>query len=70
MGDNVKRVVLAVIVGIVTALVVGLVGSLLETVDQETVSKLGDFLQTYSFLFGVLAGVWYFLTGRTPGDSL
>lgn len=68
--STVKRVVLAVVVGVVTALVLALVGSLLETVDQETIAKLGKFLQNYSFLFGLLAGVWYFFTGRTLNDSL
>jgi len=66
----VRKVVLSVVVGVVTALVLALLGTLLATVDQETIRSLGSFLKGYSFLFGLLAGVWYFFTGRTPGDTL
>lgn len=66
----VRKVVLSVVVGVVTWLVVALAGSVLESVNQETVAAIGRFLENYAVLFGLLAGVWYFFTNQTPGDVL
>lgn len=65
-----RKGILAVVVGVVTALMVALVGSVLAEVNQDMVATLGDFLKTYSFLFGVLAGIWYYFTGETPASRV
>lgn len=44
----IRKVALSVVVGILTTLVAGLVGSLLVTVDNDTVAALGAFLRKTS----------------------
>lgn len=62
-----RRVLLAVIVGVVTAVVLGLVGTLLVDTDTRFLVSLGSFLKAWSVVLGFLAGVWYYLTGEKPG---
>lgn len=62
-----KRVLLAVLVGIVAALVTLLVGHILVEVGVE---QIGAFVKGVAVLVGLIAGVWYFLTGQTPSQAL
>lgn len=57
-----SRVLVAVVVGIVAALLTALVGIIVAELGSGDV---GRFLQGISWLVGVLAGVWYYFTGRT-----
>jgi hypothetical protein len=61
-----RRVILAVVVGVVTALVVGLVGVLLLETDVRVLVSLGSFLKAWATVLGFLAGVWYYITGQSP----
>lgn len=59
------RIVLSIVVAIVVALVCILVGGILEAFNVNVLEQIGDFLQDYSTLIGVLAGIWYFFSGHT-----
>ncbi len=61
----VGRIALAAVIGIVTWLLCVLVGGLLLLVKLDGVVQVGHFLQIYGPLLGVLAGVWYFFSGKT-----
>ena len=58
-----KQLVLAVVVGVITALVVALVGVILVEVG---VVQIGNFVKGAATIVGILAAVWYFFTNRTP----
>lgn len=57
-----QRVLLAAVVGVVTALVVALVGVILTEVGFNSV---GDFVKGASAVVGLLSAVWYFFTQQT-----
>lgn len=57
-----KRLILAILVGIATALVVYLIGVVLALLP--VVAPLGVVLQGLAWIFGIVAGVWFFLTGE------
>ena len=57
-----KRLILAILVGIATALVVFLVGVLLALIPF--VAPVGVALQGLAWVFGIVAGIWFFLTGQ------
>ena len=58
------RIVTAIIVGIVVGLACALVGGLLVSVSTfGWVNVLGDWLQRYAALFGLLAAGWYYFAG-------
>lgn len=56
-----SRVITAIIVGIVTALVVYLIGILVSPVS----AAIGGFLESISYIAGLLAGLWYFFANRS-----
>ena len=58
------RFLYAVGVAIVVALAVFLLGALLVVLQLDPVVVIGEFLKTYAAFIGVLAGVWYFISGR------
>ncbi len=58
---DLQRIVVSVVVGVVTGLVVYLIGLVLVEVNVESV---GDFVKGVAPLLGLLAGVFYMLTGR------
>lgn len=59
----IARVVLAVVVGVVVALVTILVGGLLTDLRVDFAVTVGDWLQKYGAVLGLLAGLWYFFSG-------
>lgn len=65
----VTRVVLSIVVAIVVALVCILVGGILEAFNVNGLEQIGNFLQDYSTLIGVLAGVWFFFSKRTINND-
>lgn len=60
-----SRVVIAIIVGLVTAFVFYVVGALLAPV-----TTLGGILEGVSYIAGVLAGLLYFFRGSISGQPL
>ena len=64
-GGLLSRLVLAVIVAVVVGLVCILLGTILATLKVPIAVTIGDFLATWGWVIGVLAGLWFFFTGRT-----
>lgn len=60
-----SRIILAVVVGIVAYLVCELVGGLLATTAIDFAVTIGNFLQKYASLIGLLSALWFFFSGRT-----
>ena len=56
------RIVLAVVIAVIVTLACILLGGILVTLKVEVAKTVGDFLQTYGAVIGVLAGLWYFFT--------
>lgn len=61
MDGTVSRALMAVVVGVVTGLIVYVIGLVLIEVDVESV---GNFVKNIAGLLGLLAGIFYFVTGR------
>lgn len=63
-----KRAMLAVIVAIVTGLVVYFVGLMLVAGggNISAVGQAGMFFKGAAVFVGILAGLWFYLTGQTP----
>ena len=59
----VTRVLFAVLVGIVVAILIYVIGMGIALVPG--LSAIGGFLQAVSWLLGVAAGIWYFVSGRS-----
>lgn len=57
-----SKVVVAVVVGVITWIVVAFIGLL---VSKYLDGDIGGFISGIAVLFGVLAAVWYYFTGRT-----
>ena len=55
-----SRLVLAVVVAVVVGLVCMLLGTVLATLKVPIAVTIGDFLATWGWVIGVLAGLWYF----------
>lgn len=62
-----SRAILAIIVGVVTAIVVAVIGLILVKIGLE---QIGSFIKGISGLIGLLAGLWYFVTGQTPNRAV
>ena len=59
----IESIVLAVIVAIVVGLLLILLGKVLSTINVPIATTIGAFLVQYGWAIGVLAGIWYFITG-------
>lgn len=60
----VTRILLSIIVAIAVAIVCALIGGIMTSFNVNVVEQIGNFLQDYSTLIGILAGLWYFVSGR------
>ena len=60
-----SKIVIACVVGIVVFLACILVGGLLVTTTVPFVVTVGNFLQDYAGLLGLLAALWHFFAGGT-----
>ncbi len=60
-----SRIVLAVVVAVVVTLVCYLVGGILDSLTIQIAVTIGNFLKQYGAVLGVLAGLWFFFSGRT-----
>lgn len=58
-----SKLILAVVVAVVVTLACILLGAILVALKVEIAITVGQFLKTYSAVFGVLAGLWYFFVG-------
>lgn len=58
-----KRIILAVLVGIVTAVVVYIIGLVIALLPGA--EAIGQYILGVSVLLGVVAAVYYFLTNKT-----
>jgi hypothetical protein len=59
----IKRLILAVCVAVVVTLVLTLVGSVLATLEVAVAVSVGTWLEHYSAILGVVAGIFYFFNG-------
>ena len=59
---DVRRILVSVVVGALTWIAVAFVGLL---VSKFLDGDIGAFVTNFSVLVGVLAGCWYYFTGRT-----
>lgn len=55
-----RKLILAVIVAVIVTLVCELLGGILKTLTVQIAVTIGDWLQRYGGVLGVLAGLWYF----------
>lgn len=59
----IRKIVLAVIVAVVVTLACILLGNLLQALEVKVAVTVGEFLEHYAGVFGVLAGLWHYFTG-------
>jgi hypothetical protein len=66
---SIGRIVLAVVVAVVVGIVlVGLLGPVLVTVKVPIAVTVGRFFESWGFVIGVLAGLWFYFSGANlPG---
>lgn len=63
----IARLALAVVVAVVVGLVCLLLGALLADIKIPFVATIGDFLRSWGWVLGLLAGIWYFFGGGSFG---
>ena len=63
MTLSVRKLILAIVVWVVVALVCILLGGLLATMKAAPLTTIGDFLDTWAWVLGFLAGLWYYFAG-------
>ena len=63
MMFSLRKFILAIVVWVVVALVCLLLGSLLATMKAAPLTTIGDFLETWGWVLGFLAGLWYYFAG-------
>jgi len=59
----IKRVILAVVVAVVVTLACILLGAILVSMNISIATTVGVFLQNYSYVLGVLCGLWWGIRG-------
>jgi hypothetical protein len=58
-----SRLILAVVVAVAVGLVCILVGTILASLKVPIAVTVGDFLRSWGWVIGVLAGLWQFFGG-------
>lgn len=58
-----RRIVLAVVVGVVVFLICLLVGILLAALEVSFAVAVGAFLEQWAAVIGLLAAIWHFFSG-------
>lgn len=58
-----RRIVLAVVVGVVVFLICLLAGILLTALEVSFAVAVGDFLTQWAGVIGLLAAIWHFFSG-------
>jgi hypothetical protein len=59
------RVIGAVVVAIVVGLACILLGAIFATLGVPPAAIVGEFLTKWAWVLGILAGLWYFVSGST-----
>lgn len=59
----IETLLLAVVVAVAVGLVCLLLGKVLESLGVPPAAAVGSFLTQYCWVIGVVAGLWYFITG-------
>jgi len=60
-----SRVVLSIVVAVIVTLLAALLGGILITLSVEVAVTIGKWMKEYAAVLGVLAGLWWFFSGRT-----
>jgi hypothetical protein len=60
-----RKLILAVVVAVVVTLACYLLGSILTVLSVSIAVTIGDWLQKYGSVLGILAGLWYFFNGSS-----
>lgn len=60
-----SRLVLAVVVAVVVTLACALLGAILSSLDVTIAVTIGGWLKQYDAVLGILAGLYWFFSGRT-----
>lgn len=64
MPFNLSKLILAVVIAVVVGIVlVGLLGPVLVTVKVPIAVTVGAFFESWGFVIGVLAGLWFYFKG-------
>lgn len=61
--DLLRKLILAVVVAVVVTLACYLVGSILGGLKVEIAVTIGNWLEKYGAVLGILAGLWHFFAG-------
>ena len=61
-----RNLILSVIIGVLVALAILLVGIILVALHIPVLHDVGSFLETWCWVFGVIAAIWAYLTGWRP----
>jgi hypothetical protein len=59
----IRKLILAVVIAVVVTLGCYLLGSILITLNVAIAATIGDWLQKYGSVLGILSGLWYFFAG-------
>lgn len=59
----IRKLILAVVVAVVVTLACILLGLILATLKVKIAKTVGNFLEEYGPVVGVLAGLWYYFAG-------
>jgi len=60
----IKRILLAALVGLITAIGFWFLGLIVGLFP--VVGVIGEALQNFAWLFGLIAGVYYYIVGKNP----
>jgi hypothetical protein len=61
----ISKLVLAVVVAVVVTLGCYLLGGILNALSVPIAETIGNWLEHYGTVLGILAGLWYFFSNRT-----
>lgn len=59
----IQTIVLAVLIAVIVGLLATLLGRVLKTLAVPIAVTVGGFLEQYGWTIGVIAGLWYIVTG-------
>jgi hypothetical protein len=59
----IRKLILAVVVAVIVTLVCILLGAILTALSVQVAVTIGHFLEDFSSVLGILAGLWYFFAG-------
>lgn len=60
-----RKLILAVVVAVVVTLACFLLGGILADLKVDIARTIGKFLKDYGSVLGILAGLWWYFSGRS-----